>query len=74
VAVNEGGFRETVDDGVTGWMVERDARAMATAIGSIIADPSRFSARALREHALGAFTWDAAVERYLGHVMAVANS
>lgn len=38
VAVDEGGFRETITDGVTGLLVPRDASAMAAAIGRILDD------------------------------------
>jgi glycosyltransferase involved in cell wall biosynthesis len=39
IAVAEGGVRETVRDGYTGYLVEADPRAMATAIIRLLDDP-----------------------------------
>lgn len=40
VGVAEGGLRETIQDGVTGILVERDVNSMAAAVSKLIADPS----------------------------------
>jgi glycosyltransferase involved in cell wall biosynthesis len=39
VAVGEGGVRETVLDGITGWLVERDPRAFADKLSTLLEDP-----------------------------------
>jgi glycosyltransferase involved in cell wall biosynthesis len=49
IAVAEGGVRETVEDGVTGLLVEHDPRAMAEAIARLRDDPDE--ARRLGESA-----------------------
>ncbi|MFN8050907.1 MAG: glycosyltransferase [Acidimicrobiales bacterium] len=73
IAVAEGGFRETVEDGVTGFLVERDAARLADALATTIASPDRFDPAALRERAVQRFSWAPAVETYLGHVREVAG-
>ena len=40
VAVREGGYKETVIDGVNGRLVERDPRSLGAAIGELLADTS----------------------------------
>ncbi len=65
VAVGEGGPTETVIDGVTGRLVERDEEAFAGALSGILADPA--AARAMgdagRAHVVANWTWVAAGER-----------
>jgi glycosyltransferase involved in cell wall biosynthesis len=40
VAVDEGGFRETIGDGVTGLLVPRDAAAFGAALRAVLDDPA----------------------------------
>ncbi len=40
VAINEGGFRESVTNGVTGILVEPDAKSLAAGIGKLASDAS----------------------------------
>jgi glycosyltransferase involved in cell wall biosynthesis len=60
VAIREGGFRESVIDGVTGILVEPEAAALAAGIASVVADPSAASALgdAGREHVVQNWTWE----------------
>jgi len=50
VAVKEGGFRETVQHGVNGFLVDADARSIATAASQLLDDPAL--ARQMGEKAL----------------------
>ncbi len=60
IAVREGGFRESVVDGVTGLLVEPVPNAMASAISQLSEDPSRAQelGRAGRELVLQRWTWE----------------
>jgi glycosyltransferase involved in cell wall biosynthesis len=67
VASDAGGLPEVVEDGVTGLVVPRgDSNALATAIGSLLADPERRRSmgRAGRERALRLFDWDRTAEQF----------
>lgn len=66
VASDAGGLPEVVEDGVTGLVVPRgDSRALADAIGTLLADPARRvqMGRAGRERALRLFDWDRTAEQ-----------
>ncbi|MBE7160056.1 MAG: glycosyltransferase family 4 protein [Williamsia herbipolensis] len=66
VAGDSGGAPETVVDGRTGHVVDgRDASAVATAIGGLLADRDRAArmGRAGRAWATGTWEWDAIAER-----------
>ena len=47
VAVNEGGFKETVVHGKTGLLVEADRDELVTAVRAISKDPARYRAACL---------------------------
>ncbi len=67
VASDAGGLPEVVEHGVTGLIVPRgDAKALAEAIGSLLADPARRTrmGRAGRERALRLFDWDRTAEQF----------
>jgi D-inositol-3-phosphate glycosyltransferase len=64
VAVSEGGYREVVDDGRNGVLVERDPGEMATALMKVLDDPGRFVAADLRASVLPEFSWEAAADRF----------
>jgi glycosyltransferase involved in cell wall biosynthesis len=70
VAVKEGGVRESVRDGETGFLTARDTRCFAEALQKVMSDVSL--ARALgvrgREWVLQQWTWDAAYERLMRHL------
>ncbi|MCK9924660.1 glycogen synthase [Frankia sp. AgPm24] len=66
VASRVGGIPEVVDDGVTGLLVPPDdPPALADAINTVLADPSRATAmgRAGRDRAVTEFGWAAVAER-----------
>lgn len=60
VAVDEGGFRETVQPGVTGVLVPRSTTALARAIGDTLAGPAP-DPWVIRDALLPYWTWDRAV-------------
>ena len=75
VAIQEGGYRETVVDGVTGFLVEPDPGAIAAAIATLAGDPSLVSRLGVsgREHVVRSWQWDrggAALENLLRKVAA----
>jgi glycosyltransferase involved in cell wall biosynthesis len=65
VAVREGGPAETVVDGVTGFLCDRDPEQLGEAVLRLLDDAElreRMS-RAAREHAVQSWTWDRSVEQ-----------
>jgi glycosyltransferase involved in cell wall biosynthesis len=67
VASDAGGLPEVVENGVTGLVVPRgDSAALATAIGSLLADPQRRRqmGQAGRARALRMFDWDRSAEQF----------
>jgi glycosyltransferase involved in cell wall biosynthesis len=65
VAVRDGGVAETVLDGVTGWLTERDPAAFAARIRGLLADDAlraRMGAAA-SEYVRAEWTWPAAIDR-----------
>ncbi len=70
VAVKEGGVRETVKDGSTGILAERDEMAFAAALGELLSDGRKRSVLgangidAVREF----WTWEHAGERLRAHL------
>jgi glycosyltransferase involved in cell wall biosynthesis len=66
VAVAEGGYRETVEDGVTGLLTDRDTRAFAAALVSVIddADLAATLAAAGRTAALTRWSWQRTAEGF----------
>jgi glycosyltransferase involved in cell wall biosynthesis len=73
VAVREGGLRETVVDGVTGLLCDRDPEELAGTVGELIGDERRREAmgRAGRAHVVEHWTWGRAVDR-LERLLAMA--
>jgi glycosyltransferase involved in cell wall biosynthesis len=74
VGVREGGVRETVVDGVTGLLTERDAQQFADAMLAVLADPSNAArlGKQAREYTELHWTWDASVGRIEEHLGSVA--
>ncbi len=72
VGVREGGLLDSVIDGETGWLVDRDPSAIGAAIERLLADPERRAAmgRAARRHVEEHWSWD----RHTDHYEAVAAS
>ncbi len=66
IAVNEGGFRETVAHGRTGILIEREPQKIAQAIQSLIEDRSKLTAlgergkKVVHHH----FTWDRSYNQF----------
>lgn len=60
LAVNEGGYKETVADGKTGWLLPRDPDNFAAKIKLLIENPqlARKMGKAGRRHILSHFTWN----------------
>jgi len=76
VAVDEGGFRETVRDGETGLLVARDAAAMGAAIARVLGDrqlAGRLGA-AGRADVEARWTWDRVAAEFDAHLAAAAAS
>ena len=76
IAVRQGGFRESIEDGVTGWLVEPAAEAFATRLEALIADPGladRVGA-AGRAAVLKQWTWAQSGHRIEDLVAATAYS
>jgi glycosyltransferase involved in cell wall biosynthesis len=75
VGVAEGGVRETVVDGVTGLLVERDERQFAEAVATLLADEAlrgRLGEQG-RRHAVQRWSWEAAVEKLEQQLAAVVG-
>ena len=65
VAIREAGYRDSVEDGVTGFLTDPEPAALAAAIGRLAADPrlARKLGQAGREQVLRRWTWDHAAAR-----------
>jgi glycosyltransferase involved in cell wall biosynthesis len=65
VAVDEGGFRETVRDGFDGYLVEPDAASLAAGIARVVDDPEGAEklGRAGSGEVSRSWTWEASGER-----------
>lgn len=63
VAVREGGFRESVT-GDAGYLVDRHARAIATAIDDVVNGGARYSPADVRATVVPYWTWDKAAQRF----------
>jgi glycosyltransferase involved in cell wall biosynthesis len=76
IVVAEGGMRETVRDGDTGWVAEPTAPALAAAIASCLADPKEAARRSSRARAEALSRWSvaAAIGRLEQHLAAVATA
>ncbi len=65
LAVSEGGVRETVLDGVTGWLVERDEQQFAAKLDALLCDDAlraQMGAAGV-EYVRREWTWNRAVDR-----------
>ncbi len=60
IAVNEGGYKETVVDGKTGFLIKRDASSLAEKIQKLLSDTklSEQMGKAGREEVLKKWTWE----------------
>lgn len=74
VAVAEGGLRESVQHGVTGYLVDRSPAEFAEAISRLATDPqqARRMGEAGRDLVLREWTWEKAVGKLNAHLAACA--
>ncbi len=63
IAVNEGGYREVVKDGVNGFLADRRSDSLAAAAAEVLRRPDRWSGAELRSSVLPFFSWQAAGDR-----------
>lgn len=65
LAVNEGGYRETVIDSVTGWLLTRDPKIFAAKINYLQKHPEvvKKMGKAGRDHVIKNFTWDRHIDQ-----------
>lgn len=63
VGVAEGGIRETVVDGVTGFLTQRDPAEFSAAIVRLLSDPALAAemGRAGRQHVMANWNWDRSI-------------
>ena len=75
VAVDEGGVRETVEEGVTGYRVAATPTAIAEGLARVLATPDRGAVlgAAARARAGDQFRWSRGAEDLLGAARAVEN-
>ena len=74
VALREAGYRETVEHGVNGYLVDRSATEMADALGRVLSGRLGASAAALRADVVSRWNWDTAVKRQLELLGATAGT
>jgi glycosyltransferase involved in cell wall biosynthesis len=72
VAVAEGGLRESVQHGATGYLVDRNPAEFAAAVAGLVTDPqlARRMGTAGRELVLKEWTWEKAVGKLSAHLEA----
>lgn len=73
IAVDEGGYREVVADGVNGWLVPRSVPELARAIAMAAASPDTYDPAALRGTVIPRWSWDAVVDDFAHRVRAIAR-
>jgi glycosyltransferase involved in cell wall biosynthesis len=75
VGVREGGVKETVVDGKTGILVERDPRKFGSAIQSLLENPSLVAlyGKKGRKYVLANWSWENAVTNLEKHLLEVAG-
>ncbi|RMH78082.1 MAG: glycosyltransferase [Actinomyces sp.] len=74
VAVREGGYRETVVDGVTGLLTDRRPEAVARALTTVLTRSFAPEPAFLHRQVARTRGWDTAVERYVEAVTAVIGT
>lgn len=67
IAVDEGGYKESIVDGKTGFLVERDPKKISEKIKFLLANPSITDkiGKNGRDHVVKNWTWDKSVSRFL---------
>jgi glycosyltransferase involved in cell wall biosynthesis len=76
LGVAEGGVRETIQHGSTGWLVERDLTKMAQAIASLMSQPQVRSelAHAGRQYVAEHWTWERAIDVLIDRLYAATSA
>lgn len=73
VGVREGGLIETIEDGKTGFLVERDERSFSRALSLLLSNPDL--ARKMGQNGVGRvrekWSWEKSTDRLLGHFQRV---
>lgn len=67
IAVNTGGYRESVIDGKTGFLISREPKELYNKINKVIKNESLRNqiAKDARAHVLNNWTWDRSIDRFL---------
>jgi len=73
VAIREGGYRETVIDGVTGLLTDRDPSALASALSRVIDRSAGLDPVAVRSAVQRTRAWSDAIDRYVAVVARTAG-
>lgn len=65
IAVDEAGYKESVANGKTGYLVRRDAKKIATKIKNLLSNPRKLHQMEIyaREHSIQNWTWEKSVDR-----------
>lgn len=74
VAVREAGYRETVQDGVNGYLVDRSAAQIAAAVARALSGGLRRTRQDIRATVVPQWDWDGAVKRQLEQLAITADS
>jgi len=72
VAVDQGGYRETVMDGVNGYLVHRDAHSLGLGIARALSGEHHFRPDELRTGALTRWGWDRTADQVMQTLAEVA--
>jgi glycosyltransferase involved in cell wall biosynthesis len=73
VAVSQGGLRETVTDGFTGYLVERRATAISEGIARVLAGELESEPHELRQVVLDRWSWDRAATQVEQRLLSLAG-
>lgn len=73
VAIREAGYRETVDDGVNGYLVDRSASEMAAAVAKVAGGALGRTREQVRGTVVPRWGWDGAVKRQLEQLAITAE-
>lgn len=67
VAINEGGYKETVKDGITGFLVQRHPQAIAEKIDYLLKNPkkARMMSKKAREYIVTYWNWDKQIKEFV---------
>ncbi len=75
VGVREGGVKESVVDGVTGLLTDRDPGQFAEAVQYLLNNPAIAAqfGRNGREQVLSSWSWEESTAQVVGHLQAIAG-